>query len=334
MFGNQADHEALYNFPDRPVFGVVGFYFFLAGVIIAFAHWREPRYAFLLIWLFFGSAPAFASNPPGSLSHTITALPVVYILAALPATHWRNTQPTLRVGLALICFGSIALRDLPDYFIRWPSHPEVRYLYRAELRALTNKLHNAPPATYVLNGELSKWDRLALLLDGPPFESPPRWVRAEWAMVFPTQPATYLFTPADWQTDAPPAQPFSIHFSNDLIFEGWTQMGSAVITHWRVGPDYRPVEPEVGSYIGSPPFPAFIFLHLLDASGEGVAGSDRFDADAYALQPGDRFLQRHLFESPPGEYQLAVGLYDPLTGARYTTTAGQDAIQVGSVQLP
>jgi 4-amino-4-deoxy-L-arabinose transferase-like glycosyltransferase len=346
MFGNTGDNEALYNIPGRPVFNVVGFYFFLGGVIIALSRWRDPRYAFLLIWLVGGLAPGFASNPPASLGHTITALPVTYILAALPVFHF-SPQSTLKAQkansnsansavnlLGAILFASIALSDLPDYFWRWPAIPEVRYLYKADLHTMAKTLRGAPPATYVLTGPLSKWDRVAFTLEDVEIASPPRWVNAEWAIVFPSQPATYLFTPSGWQIDSPPGHALTVHFGNDLVFDGWTQQGRDVIARWRVGPAYAAAEPEIGASVASPPFPAFAFLHLFNSDGNFVAGSDRFDVDAFTLQPGDRYLQRHSFDAPPGTYTLEIGLYNPTTGERYLTDDGRDAVPLGAITLP
>lgn len=352
MFGGAGDNEALYNIPGRPVFGVVGFYFFLGGVIIALSRWRDPRYAFLLIWLAGGLAPGFASNPPASLGHTITALPVTYILAALPACivspHRSRKTPGNNTGisvlfalsavdlLGLLLFAGVAARDLPDYFWRWPALPEVRYLYKAGLHEAADRLRAGPPATYVLGSALSKWDRVAFTLEGVSFESPPRWVNAEWAIVFPPQPAVFLFTPAEWQIDSPPQNAIAVRFANGLILEGWDQRRRDVIAHWRVGPGYAAAEPGMGASVASPPFPAFAFAHLLDSKGNLIAGSDRFDADAFSIQPGDRFLQRHSFPegTPPGTYTLEIGLYNPATGDRYPAADGRDAIRLGDVALP
>ena len=340
MFGNTGDNEALYNLPGRPIFNIIGFYFFLTGLLIAATHWRDPRYGFLLIWLIGGLAPGFASNPPASLGHTLTALPAVYILAALPLsylTQLRITHSALRFTLTALLVIGLALRDLPDYFLRWPTHPAVQYLYKANLHALATQLRGAPPATYVLSGPLSKWDRVAFTLEGLGLESPPRWVNADWAIIFPSlqsQSPRYLFTQSDWQIDSPPQQTVSIHFSNDLIFEGWTQQGRDVLTHWRVGPAYTAPEPDPGPSVATPPSPSFIFLHLLDSQGNPVSGSDRFDVDAYSLQPGDQFLQRHTFDAPPGSYTLEIGLYNPSTGERYLTLDNRDSVQLGAVALP
>ncbi len=334
MFGNSGDPEALYNVPGRPVFNVVGFYFFAGGLIISLWRWREPRYAFLLIWLAGGLAPAFASTPPASLGHSITVLPVVYILAALPVT-LIGKKPRRFVLAGLLVLG-IAGRDLPDYFWRWPGLPEVRYLYKAELHEAARQLRDFPPATYVLSGPLSIWDRRAFLLEDVAVDSPPRWVNSDWAIVFPTgaQPARYLFPLADWQTDSPPQNPVSVQFANGLILEGWDGRGATVVAHWRVGQTFEIVEPPIGASVASPPFPIFTFLHLLNADKSLAAGSDRFDVDVFSLQAGDRYLQRHLLEIAPGVYALEIGLYHPVTGERILTVDGRDAVLLGSITVP
>jgi hypothetical protein len=332
MFGNSGDPEALYNMPGRPVFNVVGFYFFVGGVLISLWRWREPRYAFLLLWLAGGLAPAFASTPPASLGHSITVLPVVYILAALPVT--LIGQPPRRFVLASLLVLGIAARDLPDYFWRWPAIPEVRYLYKAELHEKARQLRDEPPATYVLSGPLSIWDRRAFMLEDVAVDSPPRWVNSDWAIVFPTRPAHYLFPLADWQADSPPQNPVSIQFSNGLILEGWDRRGTEVVAHWRVGQTFEMAEPPIGASVASPPFPIFTFLHLLNTDGSLAAGSDRFDVDVFSLQAGDRYLQRHPFEATPGVYTLEIGLYNPVTGERVLTVDGRDAVLLGSITVP
>lgn len=351
MFGRRGDPEALYNIPGRPVFGLVGFYFFLGGLLISAWRWRDPRFAFLLLWLVGGLATTFASIPPASLGHSITALPVVYLIAALPvffapqSTHSSqrlksspfsvfSVSSVVRLVLAGVLFLGIAVRDLPDYFWRWPALPEVRYLYKADLHTTAQQLRGAPPATYVLTGPLSIWDRRAFLLEDLPLASPPRWVNAEWAIVFPQPPpATYLFPLAEWQKDTPPQQALTIEFANGLTLEGWDARGQEIVAHWRVGETYHAPEPPIGSSVASPPFPAFAFLHVIGSDGTNVAGSDRFDVDAFSLQPGDRYLQRHAFAAPPGTYRLELGLYNPATGERILTGDGRDSIALGTITI-
>ncbi len=335
MFGNRGDPEALYNIPGRPVFNVVGFYFFVGGLLISLWRWREPRYAFLLIWLVGGLAPALASIPPASLGHSLTIMPVVYILAALPVFEF-SPQSARGLVLSLLLFLGIAARDLPDYFWRWPSLPEVRYLYKADLHEIARTLRQEPPATYVLSGPLSIWDRRAFALEAVAFESPPRWVNSDWAIVFPggARSTLYLFPLAGWQKDSPPQNPASLQFANGLILEGWDGRGAEIVAHWRVGPTFEIAEPPIGSSVASPQFPVFAFAHLLNADGSFASGADRFDVDAFSLQTGDRYLQRHVFEATPGVYTLEIGLYNPITGERILTVDGRDAVLLGNITIP
>ncbi|MCA9974962.1 MAG: hypothetical protein KC413_04405, partial [Anaerolineales bacterium] len=167
MFHNNGDGEWLYNIPQRPIFGVIGALFFWLGVALAVYEtmrsvlraasgvWRQRSYppdvsiradalgsTFLLLWWLAGISPAFISVPPASLGHTIMAQPAVYLLAALPV--WKISAHTwggeksrrqwlLPVLLAALLVGSIAWRDLPDYFVNWTQRGMVRFLYRADI---------------------------------------------------------------------------------------------------------------------------------------------------------------------------------------------------------
>jgi 4-amino-4-deoxy-L-arabinose transferase-like glycosyltransferase len=83
MFTFAGDPEWLYNVEHRPVFDWVTGLFFYFGVLVCLIRLKRVESGFALVWLFVGIAPAFVSIPAASFSHTIVALPVVYILAAV-----------------------------------------------------------------------------------------------------------------------------------------------------------------------------------------------------------------------------------------------------------
>ncbi|MCB9007162.1 MAG: hypothetical protein H6656_07335 [Ardenticatenaceae bacterium] len=142
---------------------------------------RAMAAMFLLLWWLAGIAPAFISVPPASLGHTILSQPATYILAALPIGRliigdWRlgrltkspipNLQSLLGILAILLLIGSIAVRDLPDYFQRWPERGMVRFLYRADIQDVADYVNSSQELTdFGISGLLAgPWDRQALKL--------------------------------------------------------------------------------------------------------------------------------------------------------------------------
>lgn len=232
MFHATGDGEWLYNIPNRPIFGWLGALFFWAGVLLATVSvllpiWQRIRKqtvetaiidralpaAFLLLWWLAGIAPAFISVPPASLGHTILAQPATYILAALPTGKvakvryafgkWHgvsNLAPVVGGLAAFLLLGSIANRDLPDYFVQWPQRGMVRFLYRADIQNVADYVNKNPELTdFGISGLLAgPWDREALqigLVDETAISTSsttlsrsrqavrPRWFNAERALL-------------------------------------------------------------------------------------------------------------------------------------------------------
>ena len=173
MFHATGDPEWLYNIPDRPVLNLFGGVLLWAGVALCLYRWRRPRYFFLLLWLGLGLLPAFVSTPPASLSHTILAQPVAYILPALALTEiarWiklRHSPLAICYLLLFLFLTSNAVRDLRDYFIVWPQQDMVRFLYRADYRDTARYLDAHPEITDIAVSStlMGPWDRLALEVD-------------------------------------------------------------------------------------------------------------------------------------------------------------------------
>ena len=180
MFEATGDPEWLYNLPDRPVFDWLGGGFMWAGLGLCLLRWRRPRHFFLVIWLFVGLLPAFISVPPASLSHTILAQPVAYILpAVLLAEVWRwlhglAARPVFRRGLHVVLCLTVtgflvtnAWRDLRAYFVEWPQRGMTRFLYRGDFRQIARYLDGHRELVDVAVGSslMGPWDRLALDVD-------------------------------------------------------------------------------------------------------------------------------------------------------------------------
>jgi hypothetical protein len=398
MFHATGDDEWLYNIPNRPLFGAIGAIFFWGGVLLALGDGlrlvgsrlrrraSDPAAAarglaaiFLLLWWLAGIAPAFISVPPASLGHTILAQPVTYILAALPVGRlkrkdWKfavqfptaNFQSLLAVLASFLLVGSIAVRDLPDYFQRWPERGLVRFLYRADIQDVADYVNATPEMTdFGVSGLLAgPWDREALaigLVDNTTVR--PRWFNAERALLlspplsfvgFPETAAAYepLLNPVAPQVQAgyyllaqTEAQMLAeqaverICFTNGLcwltaVFDPAT---NRLELGWQVGETLLlPPQP----LISNPPPPGVyagprlhVFAQLLDAEGNFLAGDDGLWVDPVTLQPGDTFLQQHWLVLPENvTADTAVfGLYDPMNGDRILTSDGRDHL---SLEIP
>jgi len=81
-----------------------------------------------------------------------------------------------------------------------------------------------------------------------------------------------------------------------------------------------------------------VFLHLVTAEGRLVAQSDGPPDGGRRPLPswlvGEVVADRHLLtvSLPPGEYRLLAGLYDPVSGQRFSGPAG-DAVDLGVLRV-
>ena len=81
--------------------------------------------------------------------------------------------------------------------------------------------------------------------------------------------------------------------------------------------------------------------HLLDANNTVVGQEDRLDAPAWNWRAGEAFAQLHRFtvkpDTPPGDYQLMVGMYRRDTLKRLAVydsdKVADDHVILGSVRV-
>ena len=388
MFHNTGDGEWLYNIPGRPIFGLIGALFLWLGVgftiydlrftigarrrpitdyRLPITDYRLPA-AFLLLWWLAGIAPAFVSVPPASLGHTILAQPATYLLAAIPVWRleirdwrWRpisNLQSLISFFLGLLLVGSIAARDLPDYFVTWPQRGMVRFLYRADIREVAQYLNDHAEVTdFGISGLLAgPWDRLALEMgldeDTAVFS---RWYNPERAVMlmpplsFAGQPrVTAVF--ADWlmQTGEQAGGYTlnrvnqSLQMQDDVCF---TNGLCWIAAHYDADAQTLDLAWRVRGELDLPPFALFsnppppgvysgprlaVFAQVWDVDGRFLTGDDGLWVDPYTLQPGDVFMQQHHLPLTDAATPatIAFGLYDPMTGQRILTEDGRELLQM------
>jgi len=175
------------NLLGRPVFAdTVSAALFYAGLLIALWRWRDPRYGFLLIWLFGALVPSIVSSVAPNSARDILGLVVVFVfpaLALVEADRWvRRSVQDKRNGKQAHCFLPLAYRFLlpafccllfvhclfltvRDYFVRWPLDDVARFFYQADLTAVAHRLDRLPLGTPVAVAGLSVYS-----MDGPSLE--------------------------------------------------------------------------------------------------------------------------------------------------------------------
>jgi len=203
MFTFRGDPEALYNVAGRPVFDWLTGAFFYTGVALALWRWRRVEYGFTLIALGLGLAPAFVSNPPASFSHTLAAMPIVYVLTGLGVawavergSDWVKRvandagRRAFAVGLSSVALivamnGVLTVRD---YFGVWAADTYVRFLYHAPVRQIARWLDRTPDVSDLAistHPNYLRLETLALRFDLKRGDVRPRWFDAELAIVYP-----------------------------------------------------------------------------------------------------------------------------------------------------
>lgn len=210
MFTFAGDPEWLYNVENRPVFDWITGLFFYLGVLVCLIRLKRVESGFALVWLVVGIAPAFVSIPAASFSHTVAALPVVYLLTAYGVIEvsallgklierWRergterqrdggrnrfSPSLVLAIALSLALVGLGGWLTIRDYFGTWANEYIVRFQYHAPTREVAKWVNQNPEITNIAIGTNPYQlvlDPLALKLDLP-HDIPVSWFNAESAL--------------------------------------------------------------------------------------------------------------------------------------------------------
>jgi len=270
----------------------------------------------------------------------------------------------LPIAFAVVLLLSITGRDLPDYFQKWPSRGMTRFLYRADLKDLASYLNQHPEMTdFGVTGLLAgPWDSEALAINlANEAGQRPRWfdpervvllrVGGEQAQSFSGYPVStaleeIYFEPLPGETAggyrlatlkkdiAMTGEPVCFQNNLCLLEANYDPVSQTLDLTLELDGS---LEVPSRQLVSNPPPPGIyvgprlhVFSQLLDEAGETISSDDGIWIDVHTLQSGDRFLQQHRFNSPPGinPISVAFGLYDPLTGERIMTEDGRDHLRI------
>ncbi|MBE7551873.1 MAG: hypothetical protein HS126_12460 [Anaerolineales bacterium] len=135
-------------------------------------------------------------------------------------------------------------------------------------------------------------------------------------------PDTFFIGPLKVPLPAPP--PFPLPAEEEATFGNLIQL-SAFRLDTPTLPAGEPVQLSLlWQALDTPPLDYTVFVHLLDAGNNVVAGNDTQPVNntypTTIWSPGERILDRHTLPTPaslsPGQYRLAIGLYYQPTGER------------------
>ena len=90
-FSFSGDSFITYNLPGRPIFGPVTSLLFYGGIVLCLRRWRQPRYAFVLMWLAAGMLPTLIVGEWLSTLHSMGAQAPIMALPVLAAVELGRT---------------------------------------------------------------------------------------------------------------------------------------------------------------------------------------------------------------------------------------------------
>jgi hypothetical protein len=165
-----------------------------------------------------------------------------------------------------------------------------------------------------------------------PDDLPPGRYRLEVvAYAVETQEPLGLPVPIDWfrlgPEPAAPVQDTDVEWEHGLRLTGYDPLPEKLV------PGTPLTLRLVWETSAAPPADYTTFVHLVGPDGNLVAQSDRAPEGGFyptsAWEVGERVADTYTLQMPeilaPGEYRLQVGWYEPNTGARLATTAGEDS---------
>lgn len=197
------------NYSRRPVFvEPIGGLLFWAGALLVLWRWREPRMAFLGLWIGVGMLPSLLTSEAPSWPRTMLASPAALTLPALAvaaaAQRLRCCRSYFFADLGLCRLGRLTLFALlalsislnavltaRDLLFIWPRHHRVRYAFQSSLTEALRYLDaQADDSPVVMAGlsphDMDPWTERCTLRRR---DLAIRWVDVRSALVLPPRSA-------------------------------------------------------------------------------------------------------------------------------------------------
>lgn len=176
MFTYKGDAVPIYNVSERPVFpDPIGSALFYFGLLVCVWRWRQPAYAFMLIWFFISLTPAMVTPFSPNFVRTMAAWPVPFVFAGqgmeavgrlvtgqlVPRSKRHFVTPSphhLVIGFLGLVLAINAVLTYRDYFLDWPRGDYVRFWQQATWTQAVRALNADPASTPIGVSGLSVQD--------------------------------------------------------------------------------------------------------------------------------------------------------------------------------
>ncbi len=268
-----------------------------------------------------------------------------------PSPAW--LRPILVLGLIGV-FGMNAASTYDDYFNKWPAHPETQFVFQSDFAAIAQDI-DASGAMDVAVGGLSNdtLDDPSLYLLRHRKDVRVRWfdsgspISSGGAVIAPDR-SSIVYIPrivplsndlddelSDFSGGLSAPGHFRRYHASLLEGDGVLQQArhfddSGILLNVARLPEAISAKESfrfITRWLAQEPiaYPRRIFVHLVDPQTKQlIAQHDGLDSPTRFWRGGDQITQIHQLtipaETPPGEYELWIGLYDPATGVRVLQT--------------
>jgi 4-amino-4-deoxy-L-arabinose transferase-like glycosyltransferase len=201
------DQFLAYNIPGRPVLDGITAVFFIFGIGISIWRWKQPAYAFLLLWFGVGIIPSLITGATANTTRNMAALPAVYLLPAVGFWAVANglmarfewVKRPFVVGTAVFWLLLVSWNATQDYFVRWANMPDVRGAYQVNLIDSLHHVAQTDPTTALVISTVYPGpvhDASIARVMQPHSQQEQRWVDARFALLWPQGGAAQAIIPA------------------------------------------------------------------------------------------------------------------------------------------
>jgi len=271
----------------------------------------------------------------------------------------RVTTAIIGLGL-IVVLGINAASTYEDYFVKWPQHPETQFVFQADFAAIAKDIDASDvmdvsvgglsndtmddPSLYLLRNRKDvrvRWfdSGSDISAGGALLKANAPEIRIYRPKIIPISPMLNIYTYPGNEVSTSSftlyrlysntysatlslrSLPYARYFADTAAFIplGLDRLGTAVgagnslaFESWWLA--LSPIES-----------PRRIFVHLVDPqTGKPVAQHDGLDSPSRFWQSGDAIQQVHRLhipaDTPSGDYELWIGLYNPETGQRILQT--------------